>query len=153
MPDYIEYSIFTKASPELAWDLFCDTSQWNLIPGIYANIRWTQGEPWQWGSRLEYDILKPVPVHVESVLTACIRPQKIGWINHALGRAMEQWVTFEDVPGAGGTKVSVWADTIDKSAVIFGKTAEDHLRDFGHAWYEKFRQECDRLAGSQGKSA
>jgi polyketide cyclase/dehydrase/lipid transport protein len=144
MPGHVEYSIVTKASAQIAWDLFCDTSKWNLLPNTYGNVRWIEGEPWTPGSRLAFEVLQFGRVQVEQVITSCQPPRRVGWINHALGVTIEQWVTFDPDPG-GGTRVSVWADFAG-TAQLFGRTIDQLMLEFGGRWYERFREECDRLA-------
>jgi hypothetical protein len=147
MPKPLEYSVVTKASPEQVWGLFCDRSSWSLIANTYENIRWIQGEPWQVGSRLAFDLLRPFRVSVEQVIIASEPPHKLGWIDHALGVTVEQWLRMEELP-EGGTRLSVWAETAGVVTVLFGHKVETLLRDFTVDWYDRFREECDRRAAS-----
>ncbi|MGH8276097.1 MAG: hypothetical protein ACRETH_05315, partial [Steroidobacteraceae bacterium] len=68
----------TKASAEQAWRLFCDRSSWGLIADTYENIRWTQGEPWQVGSRVAFDLRRPFRIPVKQVIIASEPPYKLG---------------------------------------------------------------------------
>jgi hypothetical protein len=140
-----QYSVITKAEPGLCWDVFSDCSRWNTFANIYGAIEWTEGTPWQPGSRLEIEIRRPFETRIEHVITSCTPAKRVGWIDHAMGAAMAQWVTFESLI-KGGTRVNTWGDLVHSGRQIAGRPAEELITSFTKVWYENFRVTCNQIA-------
>ncbi|MGA2096586.1 MAG: hypothetical protein ABSH39_09835 [Candidatus Acidiferrum sp.] len=139
-----EYSVITKASPSLAWLVFSDSHRWNTFANVYGDIRWREGRPWEPGSHMQIEILRPVNALIDHVITTCVPGKKVGWIDHAIGVAMAQWVTFEEQAGVG-TRVHTWGEVIHAGIKIGGLTVEELLGSFTRTWYENFRMACNQL--------
>ena len=146
-----EYSVITKASPELAWLVFSDHHRWNNFANVYGQMHWRDGNPWEAGSRLQIEILRPVNAVIDHVITTCVPAKKVGWIDHAIGVAMAQWVTFEE--REEGTRVHTWGEVIHSGIKIGGRTVEELLSSFTRTWYEAFRQTCNQLVVPGGTAS
>ncbi len=142
----VEYAVFTNAKRSLAWQLFSDLSLWPKFCNLYENIRW-HGTPWTPGSRLRIDVREPVNATVDRVLTVCMPPNHIAWINHVRGYTMEQWISFDAYQG-GGTRVSTWIEVT--GGEVSAHRSEDIrlLETVVEGWFDNFRAECDRIARS-----
>lgn len=140
-----QYSVITKAEPGLCWDVFSDCSRWNTFANIYGAIDWIEGAAWEAGSRLEIEILRPFHNKIEHVITSCVPGKRVGWIDHAMGAALAQWVIFESMPN-GGTRVTTWGDLVHSGRPIAGRSAEELITGFTKVWYENFRAMCDQIA-------
>lgn len=140
-----QYRVTTKASPRLAWKIFSDTRRWNSFANVYGELRWREGQPWEEGSRLQIELLKPVNTVIDHVIITCKPGERVGWIDHALGVAIAQWVTFEQHSG-NPTCVHVWGDIVHSGAKIAGRTVEHLVTAFTETWYENFCRMCDQLA-------
>ena len=146
MPKFerFEYSVTTKASPWLAWEVFSDWTLWPQFSELYHEIRWTKGEPWQEGSRLSIKVAMPIGVTLDHVITSCEPGKKVAWIDHAAGTTMEQWVFFESVPG--GTLVRTRAEFTGMIPLVVGRKMKDVLLEFTRTWYNRYAAECNRMA-------
>src|SRR5438034_9968375 len=101
----VDHIVFTKARCELAWRVFSNWKNWSSFSDIYdSEIEW-KGTPWTPGSRLYFEIVRPVRAKVDRVITVCTPPRCVAWITHVHGYTMEQWLLFDPYVG-GGTKVS-----------------------------------------------
>ena len=143
-----QYSVQTKASPRLAWDIFSNIRRWHTFSNVYGELRWREGEPWQPGSRLRIEILQPIRAMVDHVITHCVPAQKVGWIDHGLGITMEQWVEFQALP-SGDTQVSTYGELVGSTTTIEGHAVAEVIAEFMSTWYENFRLVCDQLAASE----
>jgi hypothetical protein len=141
--EHLEYTVFTKASPSLAWEMFCNYRLWPSFSDIYGDIRWSKGKPWTVGSRLRIEIVRPTKATVDHVITICSPARQVAWIDHVLGNTMEQWVTFDALPD-GTTRVHTWAD-ITSSAPFVTVNFSDFVRRFIRQWYDSFCDACDQL--------
>jgi hypothetical protein len=147
--EYLEYTVFTLASPSLAWNLFCDHRFWPRFSNIYGDIHWAKGKPWKPGSRMKIEILQPVKATVDHVITICSPPEQVAWIDHALGNTMEQWVTFE-ARSDGRTRVHTWAEITGFAPMFAASNYSDFVRAFMQQWYDSFCAACDQLARGEG---
>jgi hypothetical protein len=73
-----EYRVTTNASRRLAWEIFSDWRRWNEFANIYGQMSWSEGRPWEAGSRLEIEVLEPVKTVVSHVTTNCQPARKLG---------------------------------------------------------------------------
>jgi len=121
----VEYSVTARTTPEPLWDAFCDLTRL-LHRGIYSEAAWTEGPPWQPGSRLRYVVVKPVAAVVSAVVTFAEPPKRISIINHALGITADQIVTFALAPN-GITKVTMTMDFVGESPVLSPQAVADAL--------------------------
>jgi len=93
---------------------------------------------------MEIELLHPVNVVIDHVIASCTPGERVGWIDHAVGVAMGQWLTFEG--RAEGTRVHTWGDIVHSGVTIAGRKVEHLITAFTEMWYENFRAACDRLA-------
>ena len=143
-----KYAVNTKGTPAQAWEIFSDWRRWNHFASVYGQLRWSEGHPWEAGSRMEIELVRPVNVVLEHVITSCIPARRVGWIDHGLGVAMAQWVHFDDL-GAKGTRIHTWGDIVHSGVTVAGRSVEHLVQSFTETWYENFRRACDHLAGSR----
>jgi hypothetical protein len=88
-----------------------------LHRGIYKEASWTEGEPWQVGSRARYVVIKPVSAIISAVVSSITPPRNIHVLNHGLGITAEQNVYFAPAP-KGGTQVRMIMDFVGKSSEL-----------------------------------
>jgi hypothetical protein len=143
---FVSYSVETRAGQELAWEVFADWTRWRAYCDWIGEIRWTSGEPWVQGSRMEIDMVRPIHAHVSRVLQVCVPAKRLAWIDHVLGTTFEQWIFFEPLAD-GGTRVHSWAEFTGILSVVAGRPLKRVVQEFFQTWYDNFAAECDRRAG------
>lgn len=109
----IEYSVTARATAEQLWEAFCDLSRL-LNRGTYIDATWTEGLPWQVGSRVRYTLEKPLAAVIQSVVTSVEPPRRVSIINHSLGITADQIVTFTTFP-SGTTRVTMMIEFVGES--------------------------------------
>ena len=143
----IEHAVFTKAACDLVWRLFSQWKRWPAYSDIYGSeIEW-KGTPWTPGSRLQFDIARPIRTRVDRVITFCTPPRCVAWINHVHGYTMEQWVLFDPFAG-GGTKITTWIEVAGADLRVDGKDAREMVKEILATWFANFSADCDRMAES-----
>lgn len=140
----VEYSVTAPASPEELWRAFCDLSRL-LGRGIYSEAVWTEGIPWQVGSRVRYVVLQPVQATVAAVVSLSEPPFKVGLINHALGITAQQLVIFSRIK-ANTTRVIMTMDFVGDSTSPTPIDVGAALRFYTHDALDTM---LDRLKESQ----
>lgn len=140
----VEFAVFTKADCSVAWRIFSDLGLWPRFADHYGSIRW-HGAPWTPGSRLHIEVRKPIDTTVDRVITVCMPPHHVAWINHVRGYTMEQWVSFDPYHG-GGTRVSTWIEVMGAELSLQGGKDVKLIKTILAGWFENFVAECDRAA-------
>jgi hypothetical protein len=116
VPLNVEYSVTVPVSVDEAFRAFQNLDRL-LNRGIYEEAVWSQGEPWQVGSRIRYLLLVPVKATVSAVVTAISPPRSVNLIDHAMGVTAEQHVTFgPDLKG--GTRIRMTLAFVGQSTVL-----------------------------------
>jgi hypothetical protein len=141
---HLEYTVVTRANRELVWEVFSNWSLWHRFSDVYGEMRW-EGTPWEPGSRLKIELVRPVRTIADHVITGCSPAESVAWIDHVYGNTMEQQVRFQSLPD-GGTQVHTWADFLGPTTTLGNREVSDILLDFVRGWYDRFAAECDRLA-------
>ena len=140
-----DYTITTKASPALAWKLYSDHKMWPNFASVYGDVKWSEGRPWEVGSRLEIQILRPIKAVIDHLIISCEPEHELGWIDRALGVTIGQWVEFEPLR-SGGTRVYTWGDVAPADTLIGGQSVSRLVHSFTETWYENFRNACDEFS-------
>jgi hypothetical protein len=109
----VEYSVTVPVPVDVAFHAFQNLERL-LNRGIYDEAVWTEGAPWQVGSRVRYLLVQPVRATISSVVTAISPPRSIDLISHALEVTAEQHVSFgPDLKG--GTRIRMALNLVGKS--------------------------------------
>ena len=112
----VEYSVTIPVPVDAAFQAFQNLERL-LRRGIYDEVLWVEGKPWQVGSRVRYVVVQPVATTISAVVTSISAPRAIGLLNHALGVTAEQNVSFgPDLKG--GTRVRMTMDLVGKSSEL-----------------------------------
>jgi len=126
--------------------VFSNWRRWHTFSNIYGSLDWTQGTPWTEGSRLRIEVVQPLHMFIDHVITFCEPGRKVGWIDNAFGVVMEQWVTFQKMVD-GNTRVTLTGEMVGgESITVAGLTAEKLVEEFTRNWYENFRTVCDEMS-------
>ena len=140
------HEVLIRATPKLAWEVFSNWKRWHTFSNVYGRIEWVKGEPWQVGSRMSIEILQPVRTVIDHVITHCDPAEKVGWIDSALGVAIDQWVTFERKNGSG-TLVRVTGEIVGSELDLAnGISLDKFVSDFTRQWFEAYAEVCNQLA-------
>lgn len=141
----LEYAVTVPVPVDEAFRAFQDFGRL-LHRGIYEEATWTEGAPWQVGSRARYGILQPTRTTISAVVTSISPPRAVGLLNHALGVTAEQHVSFgPDLKG--GTRIRMTLTLVGKSTELSEREVQ-HLAtsltrdalDTVVAWCEKRRE-------------
>ncbi len=119
----VEYSVTVPVPVDAAFQAFQDLERL-LHRGIYDEALWTEGVPWQVGSRLRYAIVQPVRTTISAVVSSISPPRAISLLNHALGVTAEQNISFgPDLKG--GARVRMTMDFVGKPSELSESTLHE----------------------------
>lgn len=141
LPD-VDYFVTVPVSVDVAFASFQNLGRL-LHRGIYDEAVWTEGAPWQVGSRLRYVLLKPVRATVTAVVTAISAPRSVDILNHGLGITAEQHVSFgPDLKG--GTRIRMIMTLVGKSAELSEREVKEAAAFITHDTLDTVVEECRR---------
>ena len=142
----VEYSVTVPVPVDVAFRAFQNLDRL-LHRGIYEEAVWTQGAPWQVGSRLRYVLVQPVQATVTVVVTAISPPRSIDLINHGLGVTAEQHVSFgPDL--RGGTRIRMTMTLVGKSDELSETDLQQAATFVTHDSLDSVVAYCQRGVGS-----
>ncbi len=142
----IEYTVTVPVSVDAAFHAFQNLDRL-LHRGIYQEVSWVEGQPWQVGSRLRYVILQPVRATISAVVNSLSPPRAISLLNHALGITAEQNVTFgPDLKG--GTRVRMTMELVGQSPELSEKALHDAVMFLTHDALDTLVDLCRRRAST-----
>jgi hypothetical protein len=143
---HFHYTVKTHATPALAWDVFSNWNLWHKFASVYGEMNWSEGKPWQVGSRMQIGIVRPFETVIDRLIICCEPARELGWIARCLRMTMSQWVEFEPL-SSGGTRVHTRGELSSSDLKAGGCTAAELYAVFTETWYENYRLACDELAG------
>jgi RNA polymerase sigma-70 factor, ECF subfamily len=116
----VQYAVSAECPRAIVWETLTDWKIWPLwerIRGLYTNVYWKSGEPWQPGSRFVFEHcihVGPISFTFDArmLVTSSTPPQQITWINHGIGVTVHQ--TTELVEAEGRTTISTSAEFLGK---------------------------------------
>jgi hypothetical protein len=144
------YSITTKADRALTWEIYRNWTLWNSFANIYGDLHWREGKPWEVGSRLQIEILKPLHCVIDHVITENEAESRLAWQDTAVGITIRQQVEFLEL-APGETRVHTWGEVSPADLKVAGRPVSHLVTSFTETWYENFRFFCDQFveAGTQ----
>ncbi len=126
----IEYTVMIPVPVDAAFHAFQNLDRL-LHRGIYQEVSWVEGQPWQVGSRLRYVLLQPIQTTISAVVNSLSSPRAISLLNHALGITAEQNVTFgPDLKG--GTRVRMTMELVGQSSELSEEALHDAVKFLTH---------------------
>jgi len=138
----VEYSVTIPVPIDVAFRGFQDVGRL-LNRGVYDEAVWTEGTPWQVGSRVRYVIVQPIRATISAVVTAISPPRSVDMLNHALGVTAEQHVSFgPDLKG--GTRVRMTMVLIGRSEELSENELHQAAAFLAHDALDSLVVYCER---------
>jgi hypothetical protein len=125
--------------------IYTDTDRWRNR-NLFGDIRWVQGKPWEEGSRLRVETLKPIRSNVDQVLIKFVPREKVVYLSHVFGITCETSVTF--VASGGQTGINVGMELVGKLSQALGFAIEPAIEKATKGFFAELKKECE--AASRG---
>ncbi len=122
----VEYTCVAQCAPEQVWKTVEDVGQWQRFdPEALRSVRWSQGEPWTAGSRLELVLTKPMPL----TLTAELAEVKLGesFFLQAKQSGVTAELRFRFTAQGSGTEMQTVQEFSGAPLLFFGDGARSAL--------------------------
>jgi len=129
------------------FSIYVDVDRW-CHRNLFGNIRWVQGKPWEAGSRLRIEILKPIRTTVDQVVQRFEANQSVSYISHVLGITCETRVSFIPV-SSEQTAINVGMQLVGTLSRALGFAIEPAIEKSTKDFFEALRKECEASYGGR----
>jgi hypothetical protein len=145
----IEHSVIAECKPEHVWRHFQDITLWPAsIPRVVGEASWTEGDPWQKGSKFQMKLLQPMPLYARPEILDCSPEREVHWIAAGSAVTAEQWFRF-DSQDDGKTLLSARQEFTGPMTFLFGETIQRQIRETYEEWLAVLKQQGEQAALSE----
>lgn len=142
-----EFQVVMDCPLETVFTIYVDTDRWRHR-GVFGDIRWVQGTPWEEGSRLRIETLSPIRATVDQVLQHFERNHGVAYISHVFGMTCETRVTFTPVSVAQ-TVIRVSMQLVGTTSRFLGFALEPAVARATKGFFEDLKRECEAAAARE----
>jgi len=139
-----EFQVVVNSPLEKVFALYTDIEWWRNR-SIFADIRWTHGEPWTEGSRLRIESRKPIRASVDQVLLEFRPRESVVYISHVLGMTCETRIKFA-AASAAQTVIQVRMQLLGTVSRVLGFAIEPVIEKSTREFFEDLRRESEDAA-------
>jgi hypothetical protein len=144
-----DFQIVLKSPLDTVFSIYVDIDRWRNR-NVFGEIRWVQGKPWEEGSRLRIETLKPVRANVEQVVQHFIPKDSVSYLSHVFGMTCETRVIFTPV-SSSQTAIHVVMNLVGTPSRALGFALAPAITKATKGFFEELRKECE--AASRGTAA
>lgn len=142
----LEHSVLAECKPEHVWKHFQDITLWPAsVPRVIGDASWTEGEPWQKGSKFKMKLLQPMPMYARPEIVDCNPASDVHWIAAGSAVTAEQWFRF-DSQEDGKTRVSAKQEFSGPMTFMFGETIQKQIAQMYEEWLGVLKQQGEQTA-------
>jgi hypothetical protein len=91
-----DFQIVVNCPLDAVFSIYTDVDRWRNR-NVFGEIRWVRGKPWEEGSRLRIETLKPIRANVDQVVQHFAPKESVSYLSHVFGMTCETRVTFTPV--------------------------------------------------------
>jgi hypothetical protein len=100
-----DFQIVLNCPLDTVFSIYVDVDRWRNR-NVFGEIRWVHGTPWEEGSRLRIETLKPIRANVDQVVQHFAPKESVSYLSHVFGISCETRVIFTPV-SASQTAINV----------------------------------------------
>lgn len=145
----LEHSTNARCRPEHIWQHFQQIENWPAaVPKVIGNAAWTEGEPWQKGSRFSMKLLQPMPMYAKPEIVEVNAPTSVHWVAPGTAVTAKQWFTFEAQPD-GTTQMTARQEFEGPMTFMFGETIQRQIRGMYEEWMGVLKSQAEATAQAE----
>jgi hypothetical protein len=139
MPQSFEYFVELPCEPRRAFQLLAAPDGWKESK-VLGRIEWTEGKPWQAGSRRQIEMLWPLHSKHQQRVLAVIPDRCLEVISHGFGYTNHTQILLSEAP-LGRTNVRFKIDIAGKLPLM-GTAIGQVVKRFMEVYLEELRTRC-----------
>jgi len=141
-----DFQVVLNCPLSTVFAIYVDIDRW-CNRNLFGEIRWVQGRPWEPGSRLRIEVVKPIRTSVDQVVQRFEVNESVSYLSHVLGITCETRVTFIPV-SAQQTAINVGMQLVGTVTRALGFAIEPVIAKSTKGFFEELRKECEAASRS-----
>jgi hypothetical protein len=136
-----DFQIVLNCPLDTVFSIYVDVDRWRNR-SLFGEICWVRGKPWEEGSRLRIETLKPIRVHVDQVVQHFTAKERVSYLSHVLGITCETRVIFTRVDESQ-TAINVVMNLVGTPSRTLGFALAPAITKATKGFFEELRKECE----------
>ncbi len=141
----LEYSTTAKCTPAHVWQKFSKVEEWAWWNPVIGQARWISGKPWEKGSKLHFELIRPLNVKVDATITEVAPPNRVVWVGGGMLIRGEHAFSFEPQP-EGASLMKTWEDFSGVGTIFLGEGKRREIVQMYQKWFEQLKIEAEKIA-------
>jgi len=141
-----DFQIVLNSPLDTVFSIYVDVDRWRNR-NVFGEIRWVHGKPWEEGSRLRIETLKPIRANVDQVVQHFTPRESVSYLSHVFGITCETRVIFTPV-SMRQTAINVVMNLVGTPSRALGFALAPAITKATKGFFEELRKECE--AASRG---
>ncbi len=138
-----DFQIVLNCPLDTVFSIYTDVDRWRHR-NVFGEIRWVHGNPWEEGSRLRIETLKPIRASVDQVVQHFAPKESVSYLSHVFGMTCETRVIFKAVAD-GRTAINVVMNLVGTPSRTLGFALAPAITKATKGFFEELRKECEAL--------
>jgi hypothetical protein len=139
-----DFKIVLDCPLDTVFSIYVDVDRWRNR-SLFGVIRWVHGKPWEEGSRLRIEVLKPIRADIDQVVQHFAPKESVSYLSHVLGITCETRVIFASV-SVTQTAISVVMNLVGTTSRALGFALAPAILKATKGYFEELRKECEAAA-------
>lgn len=140
----VEHSVTAKCKPEHAWQKFQKVEEWPWWNRVIGQAKWTDGQPWQQGSRILLDLAYPKRYTLKGTVTKISTPNIVALKIEASG--MSGSMCFNFASADSNTTLNATCELSGWKPALSGGSMEQDFRKAFDEWLGALKTEAEKSA-------
>jgi hypothetical protein len=145
-----DFQIVLNCPLDTVFSIYVDVDRWRNR-NVFGEIRWVHGTPWEEGSRLRIETLKPIRANVDQVVQHFAPKESVSYPSHVFGITCETRVIFTRVAG-GQTAINVVMNLVGTPSRTLGFALAPAITKATKGFFEELRKECEAASRAAAES-
>jgi hypothetical protein len=143
-----DFQIVLNSPLDTVFSIYVDVDRWRNR-NVFGEIRWVHGKPWEEGSRLRIETLKPIRANVDQVVQHFTAKESVSYLSHVFGITCETRVIFTPV-SMEQTAIHVVMNLVGTPSRALGFALAPAITKATKGFFEELRKECE--GASRGRA-
>jgi hypothetical protein len=145
-----EFQIVLNSPLDTVFSIYVDVDRWRNRD-LFGEIRWVQGKPWEEGSRLRIETLKPIRANVDQVVQHFAPKESVSYLSHVFGITCETRVIFTPL-SPDQTAIHVVMNLVGTPSRALGFALAPAITKATRGFFEAVRKECENVSRGDRES-
>jgi hypothetical protein len=145
-----DFQIVLNCPLDTVFSIYVDVDRWRNR-NVFGEIRWMQGKPWEEGSRLRIETLKPIRANVDQVVQHFAPKESVSYLSHVFGITCETRVIFTRVT-VSQTAINVVMNLVGTPSRTLGFALAPAITKATRGFFEELRKECEAASRATAES-